>query len=186
MIWFSSDYHFQHFNILEYCKRPFKTIEEMNDKIIANHNAIVSPDDTVYFLGDFCFNKNGIKAEDFLKKMNGKFIFIKGNHDDNRLTINHLAVIEYKGKMICLIHRPIDFEIGFDLTFCGHVHQAWKFCKVSKNREDYLLNVGLDVWNFKPVSIDVLLGEFERAKKLKEIKTIKISDMDRHTIEEGE
>ena len=49
--WWTSDYHFSHFNIIRYCKRPFKTAEEMNETIIKRHNERVKPDDTVFFLG---------------------------------------------------------------------------------------------------------------------------------------
>ena len=53
--WWASDYHFSHHNIIRYCGRPFKDIEEMNATIIARHNERVKPDDTVFFLGDFVF-----------------------------------------------------------------------------------------------------------------------------------
>jgi len=83
--WWTSDYHFSHFNIIRYCKRPFETAEEMNETIIKRHNERVKPDDTVFFLGDFIFkggNEGGVdKYRQFEKRLNGKFIFIKGNHD---------------------------------------------------------------------------------------------------------
>ena len=50
--WWTSDYHFSHFNIIRYCKRPFETAEEMNETIIRKHNERVKPEDTVFFLGD--------------------------------------------------------------------------------------------------------------------------------------
>jgi len=53
--WWTSDYHFSHFNIIRYCNRPFKTVEEMNETIIRKHNERVKPKDTVFFLGDFIF-----------------------------------------------------------------------------------------------------------------------------------
>ena len=53
--WWASDYHFSHANIITYCNRPFKTVEEMNETIIERHNERVNPEDTVFFLGDFIF-----------------------------------------------------------------------------------------------------------------------------------
>ncbi len=53
--WWTSDYHFSHFNIIRYCERPFKTAEEMDETIIRKHNERVKPEDTVFFLGDFIF-----------------------------------------------------------------------------------------------------------------------------------
>ena len=55
---FTSDTHFGHANIIKYCNRPFSSLEEMNSTIIRNWNEMVKPEDTVFFLGDFCF-KNG-------------------------------------------------------------------------------------------------------------------------------
>lgn len=88
--WFTSDYHLGHANIIKYCNRPFKDLEQMNKMIIHNHNARVKPEDIVFFLGDFCFHNSeggkdgegvGEKADSYLEKLNGKFVFISGNHD---------------------------------------------------------------------------------------------------------
>ena len=73
--WWTSDYHFSHFNIISYCDRPFKTAEEMNKIIIRRHNERVKPDDTVFFLGDFIFKggKVGFKACNTGKYRKGAF-----------------------------------------------------------------------------------------------------------------
>ena len=52
MIWFTADIHYNHKNVLQYCNRPFKTIEDMNHTLIENHNSVVSDEDDVYILGD--------------------------------------------------------------------------------------------------------------------------------------
>ena len=54
-IWFTSDTHFFHNNIIDYCKRPFVNAEEMNEYIIKQWNSVVKPQDEVYHLGDFAF-----------------------------------------------------------------------------------------------------------------------------------
>lgn len=79
--YFSSDWHLGHTNILKYDNRPFASIEEMNEVIIGNHNSIVKPEDHFYFLGDFVFSKKKDEIEAFMKQLNGKLFFIKGNHD---------------------------------------------------------------------------------------------------------
>ena len=56
--WFSSDYHLGHANIIKYCERPFVDVEEMSATIIKNHNQRVKKEDTVFFLGDFCFRNS--------------------------------------------------------------------------------------------------------------------------------
>ena len=79
-LFFTSDTHFDHKNILKYCKRPFSSVEEMNQGLIDNWNSVVGKDDTVFHLGDVTFggNTNLIK---YVSQLNGHIILIKGNHD---------------------------------------------------------------------------------------------------------
>ena len=56
--WFTSDPHYGHGNIIKYCKRPFKSVEEMNKTLIKNHNERVKPEDMVFMAGDFCFRNS--------------------------------------------------------------------------------------------------------------------------------
>ncbi len=80
-IWFTSDCHYFHTNVLKYCSRPYQNIEEMNEDLIRQHNKVVGPNDIVYNLGDFTFK--GVKgAVSILKQLNGRHRFIRGNHDD--------------------------------------------------------------------------------------------------------
>jgi calcineurin-like phosphoesterase family protein len=74
---FTGDEHFDHFNIIKYCHRPFQTAQEMNEAIITNYNSVVGPDDIVVHVGDFTFRD----SEQFIKRLHGKHLFLKGNHD---------------------------------------------------------------------------------------------------------
>lgn len=58
MIWFTADFHLSHKNIIKYCNRPFKNIEEVDNSIIRNLKESVKSDDILYFLGDPFYNKN--------------------------------------------------------------------------------------------------------------------------------
>jgi calcineurin-like phosphoesterase family protein len=79
--WFTSDCHFGHFNIIRYCNRPFASTEEMDAHIADRMNAHVKPNDTLYFLGDFCMG-NVEKVAAYRKRLNCKTIhFVEGNHD---------------------------------------------------------------------------------------------------------
>lgn len=53
-VWFTSDFHLGHSNIIRFCKRPFANAHEMNEAIVERMNSCVKPNDTLYFLGDFC------------------------------------------------------------------------------------------------------------------------------------
>ncbi len=79
-IWFTSDTHYYHSNIIKYCNRPYKDVEEMNEALIRNFNAVVRPEDTVYHLGDFGFSHVD-KLKYILSRLNGNKVLIYGNHD---------------------------------------------------------------------------------------------------------
>ena len=170
--WWTSDYHFSHFNIIKYCNRPFKTIEEMNETIITRHNERVKQEDTVFFLGDFIFKggkEGGVeKYRLFEKRLNGKFIFIQGNHDRNNSlkTIITRMYIYYGSKNICMTHRPDHADPNVPLNFCGHVHERWKVRRL--NKESLMINFSVDVWKYYPVSfnqINACVSEFLRNEK---------------------
>lgn len=79
--WFTSDLHFGHRNVIEYCDRPYKDIYEMDPAIVKQWNSQVKPEDEVYFLGDFGINKKKVFDKDLLDQLNGTKHIILGNHD---------------------------------------------------------------------------------------------------------
>ena len=83
-VWFTSDLHFWHKNICKYCNRPYETIEEMNEAIIANWNSVIKEDDVVFVLGDLGFC--GIeKLRHLMSQLKGKIFLIQGNHDSDKV-----------------------------------------------------------------------------------------------------
>lgn len=128
MIYFYSDPHFFHENIIRLADRPFSSEEDMNHSLVNSYNAVVNCNDEVYFLGDIAFNrkkiKNGLldakKVNNILKKLNGRKYLIEGNHDDWFLKdplftrsifqwIKTRHVLEYNGRSIILIHDPAPY-----------------------------------------------------------------------------
>ena len=179
--WFSADCHFSHVNIIKYCNRPFKTIEEMDKTIIKNWNSRIKPEDTVYHIGDFAFktlnNKHGIsRAKEFESQLNGKIVHIKGNHDRNSGVKNALmsGVIEFGNKQFFLTHIPPDSVHAVpdycDAVLCGHVHEKWKHIILSypekANITIPIINIGVDVWNFFPVSKTEILTYLDSICKI--------------------
>jgi calcineurin-like phosphoesterase family protein len=80
-IWFTADTHFRHRNIMKYCKRPFSTVEEMEEVFVSNWNSRIQVGDTVYHLGDFAFCKTSDEVDAIRIKLNGQIFLIWGNHD---------------------------------------------------------------------------------------------------------
>jgi calcineurin-like phosphoesterase family protein len=173
MDWFTADMHFNHENIIEYCHRPFKDVEEMNETMIARFNERVHNMDTVYHIGDFRLgslpvnHKNYFKplpnVHELLQRLNGRWVFVRGNHDKNNgvHTILEKADIKSFGKYILLTHKPEDaYKVlkDYDLALVGHVHQNWKF-------KDQIINVGADVWDFYPVHLKQILKAYNMWKR---------------------
>ena len=81
MYFFTSDEHYGHDRIIEYCQRPFKDVEEMNEVLIAKHNQVVGKNDITVHAGDFGWFKKEADAQKIIKRLYGSHIFIKGSHD---------------------------------------------------------------------------------------------------------
>lgn len=82
-IWFTSDTHFFHANIIKYCNRPFSSTEEMNEVLIQNWNKVVKKGDLIYHLGDVFMGPSTPDKHNWLmNRLNGSKRLIVGNHDD--------------------------------------------------------------------------------------------------------
>lgn len=148
----------------------------MNKTIITNHNSRIKKEDRLFFLGDFCFRNspggkegegNIHKSNYYRDKLNGDIVFVKGNHDNNNSLRTHIEriIIRYGGHRICLVHSPIHADSNYELNLVGHVHEKWKFRPLGST--SYMINVGVDQWNFKPISFEEIMKEFTRWKKTK-------------------
>ena len=185
--WFTSDHHFGHKNILAYCERPFSSVEQMNNVMLERWNALVQPEDDVYYLGDFALDFKFV--EHYLPRLQGTIYWIPGNHDAihpmyarsagaagsnnqdkyekcenwliNRGVIccppEHELFLDGIDLLLChfpygmedhtekpryLEWRPLD--TGLPLL-CGHMHDIWR-------TNGNMINVGVDQWDFYPVS----------------------------------
>lgn len=150
-IFLTSDTHFGHANILKHCDRPFQNVEEMNETLITNWNNVVSDNDIVYHLGDFSFR--GYTR--FKNRLSGEIILIKGNHDDEKQTITEELFVKLGKRQWYLTHVP-PLTKRHKYCLCGHIHKKWK-SKLIGDR--ILINVGVDVWGYKPVSLVALNNE---------------------------
>ena len=80
MIYYIGDLHLMHENCLKFDNRPFETVEEMNEAIVANWNKTVTKNDTVYIVGDVCM-KVTPEVLQTLRRLNGTKYLAIGNHD---------------------------------------------------------------------------------------------------------
>jgi calcineurin-like phosphoesterase family protein len=170
---FTADPHFWHFNIIRYCNRPFSSIEEMHKTMIANWNQRVKPEDTVFCIGDWGFKKSGEANnapkevyKSIKEQLNGNVILIRGNHEGNNdiKTIIHNLVISHGGHKMFLVHDPKYANPNYTINLCGHVHNNWKFKKLTNTST--IINCGMDVWNFRPITINEILSEYSTWKKI--------------------
>lgn len=173
MVYFTSDTHFFHKNIINLCDRPFNSLEHMHQILIYNWNKTVNPNDDVYILGDFAFNRagSGEEVNEILKKLNGKKYLVRGNHDkfikDPDFDLSLFAWIEdyyelyIEKTKIVLFHYPIFEWNGFyrnSMHLYGHIHNsAYKdqnLKNMLKKLGPNIYNVGSDLNNFTPISFD--------------------------------
>jgi calcineurin-like phosphoesterase family protein len=170
MIFFTADTHFCHINAIKFCNRPFQNIEQMNKTLIENWNSRVAGGDDIYILGDFLFRGTGVEANEIVKKLNGKKYLIRGNHDrflDNKdfdksgfVWIKDYHVLYYEKRKFVLFHYPIFEWDGYyrnSIHLYGHVHSGEMSQKVAGALGGTAVNVGTDVHNYYPVSIEEIL-----------------------------
>jgi calcineurin-like phosphoesterase family protein len=164
---FTSDQHFDHDRIIELCKRPFANADEMNEKMIANWNVVVKPEDTVHFLGDFAVGKTTSpeKAADYANKLNGSVEFCVGNHDEALLRAYERGMLER------WIQRPLYYELKptkkLTIVLCHYAMRNWQYRGYGSwhlfghshgGAPDLgkSTDVGVDRWSFAPVSLEQL------------------------------
>lgn len=153
---YTSDTHFGHKNILKYCSRPFADIDEMEREMVRRWNEVVGVDDAVYHLGDFGFSSKS-KLAAIVKSLNGHKVIVKGNHDRGLESLKemgfdaacHSMERDDGGIRWLLIHNP--YNVTADNVLCGHVHEKWA-------RIENMINVGVDVHDFRPKTIEQLLA----------------------------
>ena len=184
-VYFTSDTHFNHTNILKYCQRPFRNVDEMNEQMIANWNETVGEDDVVFHLGDFCLG-GAAEWTKILDRLNGKIYLIMGNHDLKNIRqgfmgrFEHVAMqmhIEIGKRRIYLNHYPfLCFEGGYKDVWqlFGHVHSRKANTGVDAGRLQYLYatkyDVVLDNNDLRPVSYEqvrrIILKQVEQRTNL--------------------
>ncbi len=166
MNWFTSDLHINHENIIKYCSRPFENVNEMNEEMVRRWNERVTPDDTVYVVGDMFLGKPE-NAAPIVKRLNGKKVLVLGNHDRSPRTMiecgfqetwqrKNIRLLDDRQALLC--HKPLPESTiqHVSLQVHGHRHEG----PIVNGKR---LNVCVDLWDFRPISeeelCNVKLGE---------------------------
>lgn len=159
-IWFTSDTHFGHDAIRRHCNRPFLSADEMDHELVSRWNALVGPRDEVWHLGDFVF-RSAAPVGDYLARLRGRKHLIWGNHDNASARSNAgwassqaMAELKFGNHRIVLLHYAMRTWRGSHhgaFHLFGHSHG-----KMPGDRQS--LDVGVDCWDFRPVSLDEILA----------------------------
>lgn len=174
-VFFTADTHFGHANIIKFCARPFASVEEMDEILIENWNAKVREGDTVYILGDMFYRcKNVVEI---LQCLHGNKHLITGNHDGSWMGqvdlkeyfvgVDRILDMKDGERRYTLCHYPMmqwpQERCGYMIH--GHIHNdvALDFWPLLRVRER-VLNAGVDVNGYAPVSFDELLANNVRYK----------------------
>ena len=169
MTYFTSDQHFGHFNIIRLCQRPFASLEEMDEVLLAKWNAKVKDSDRVFILGDLFFRARDPVGT--LRRLKGRKTLILGNHDSSWTGKVELP------RYFESVHTMLETSDGeHTLTLChypmmtfnhcmraymlhGHIHgntnaDYWPYLQ----SHDRILNASVEVNNYEPVTFAELVA----------------------------
>lgn len=184
-IWFISDTHFGHANVIKYCDRPFSSADEMDEAIVTNWNSVVRKGDLVYHLGDVCFLKPD-RARSLLDRLSGQIFLVKGNHDREQVlkacASRFVWVRDYHELTVSASRGPF-LTIGDQkIVLCHFPFMTWnKSHRGSWHLHGHChgnlpddpgalrIDVGVDCHGFMPVSLD-------RVRELMSLKTFEPVD----------
>lgn len=169
MIFLTADSHFGHANVIRYCDRPFETKDEHDQTLVDNWNTVVRPKDVVYHLGDFGFG-NVDYIHKIAQRLHGQIILIKGNHDSGKMirrlsdrfqTVKDTHFVRHGGHKIFMSHYA-------HRTWPSSNHGSWHIFGHSHGNlppHGLSVDVGVDVWNYTPISFDQLKEFMDTRKK---------------------
>jgi calcineurin-like phosphoesterase family protein len=208
-LFFISDLHFGHAACIRYCERPFKSVEEMDEKIIKNWNSVVRPQDTTVVAGDFFMYHKKEKLKEILSRLNGYKILVRGNHDMSPAemqTIGFHHVCEFMtmkigGEIVNISHYPYKGpklkRIYYSIMNKLFPKKFWKPRKFDGQMEDdgrflihghthskrivkgRMIHVGVDAHGFKPVPLQKI-GNIIAMIKLGKYKEAPVKDNSYH------
>ena len=167
-VFFTADTHFGDPRLLRIDKRPFRTIPEHDEVLVARWNETVTPEDEVWHLGDFALHVRRERIEELLSALNGRKHLITGNNDGP-------ATLAAMGWESVAPYAELNLE-GHGLVLCHYAFRTWKNMgrgwidlhghshgKLKPQTRQF--DVGVDAWDYRPVTIETVLDSRLRRRK---------------------
>ena len=162
-LWFTADTHYGHTSVIRFCNRPWANIHEHDEALIQRHNALVKPEDTVIIVGDFAWENHAR----YIMKLNGKKTLIIGSHDGMPQEAlrcftrvigakNQPGILEFNvgPHRVVACHYPM---MSWGASFHGSWHiRGHSHGRLPERPDVFSVDVGVDVWNYRPVNFDVM------------------------------
>ena len=166
-LWFTAGHHFGHANIIDLCRRPFRDSDEMDGFMVERWNATVGSNDEVWHLGNFAYRCGPNRKATIFGSLNGREIhLVRGNHDGKTTlslpwsTIQHYAEIRLGSKCLILFHYALGvWSEGYQGSVSLHGHSYGNLRDTPTS-----CDVGVDAWNFKPVSLGEIVSRLCSAR----------------------
>ena len=122
-IFFTSDWHIGHKNVLDFSKRPFRDLDHMHQVLINNYNAMINDSSICYFLGDFGLSGSEVMTK-VIRQLKGTKVLILGNHDKKSNAMYNIgfdvvlnsATIYVAGERLTISHCPLREVFREDTT----------------------------------------------------------------------
>jgi calcineurin-like phosphoesterase family protein len=167
-MFFTADTHFGHGGALGLFRRPFTSVRTMDDALIERWNKVVNQGDEVWHLGDFAVGKSSREMKAKFDALNGSIHLIIGNNDGDETlslpgfaSIQRYAELDVDGVRLILCHYPFRTWNGMakrSINLHGHCHGRLQPMKRQ-------IDVGVDVWDFRPVALVELLTHRPAARR---------------------
>lgn len=169
MIYYISDLHFGHRNVIGMGGRPFETIEEMDETLIRLWNERVTDEDDAYIVGDFAY-RNGNTSSWYLRRLKGRKHLVIGNHDRHTIqdtkamecfaSVDKMMCIVDNDRVVSLSHFPVaewNGKLRGGYHVYGHLHCRRDDVYEFMSRFGKALNAGCMINGYRPGTLDELI-----------------------------
>lgn len=171
---FTSDTHFGHAGALSLYRRPFPSVAAMDAATVERWNEVVTPEDEIWHLGDFAIKQPKARVAELLAQLNGRKHLVTGNNDPPETTglagwasVQPYAELVLKGTRLVLCHYAFRTwrDMGrSSINLHGHSHGRLK-------PQPRQFDVGVDVWDFRPVTLESMLAASRKRRPVEPAAT---------------